>query len=53
MNIQEQFNEIIKKINVQLNRLVEKIKNLSTQEKIAYGCIAAGLILIILAVLIW
>ena len=45
--------KIVEKIKTGTSQIVIKIQSLSAQQQIAYGCIVLGLILILLALILW
>jgi len=47
------FDELTKKVQDFFKDLNKKIKNLPNDEKIAWGCIIFGILLIIIALIVW
>lgn len=45
--------QIIEKLKFQINQIIDKIKAMPEEKLIAYGAIILGLILILIAILIW
>jgi hypothetical protein len=53
VSLSEQINNQIKQLNKEIDKLIKTIKEMSEDRLIALGAIILGIILIIIAIIIW
>ena len=53
MTFKESLDEFTKKIKIQVNQIIVKIRAMPENKLIAYGSIILGLFFILLAIILW